>query len=110
MNNQNNETKKNNKVQKDEKGKRKKEHERNDINEKKLKEDLEYDIAEAMLLYYTNGGNKKSDTKRFVTYLNHLSKDNKSNNSFTNRAYGLYQYLTEQYSNFMDLDKIMNCK
>ena len=102
-------TKKNNKGQEaNDKSKRKKE--RNDINEKKLKQGLEEDIADVMVWYYTNAKNNTAEVQRFVNYLRHCSKDNKSNNSFVNRVYGLYQYLTEQYSNFKELDKILNVK
>lgn len=90
------------------KGKKKKE--RNDINEKVLKSDLEEDIAEVIIHYYTNSKAKTSDVKRFVGYLRYCSKDNKSNNSFTNRAYALYQYLTEQYSTFVELERVMKAK
>lgn len=90
------------------KTKRKKE--RNDINEKELKQDLEQEIAEVIIMHYTNAKAKTPEVKRFINYLRHCSKDNKSNNSFVNRAYGLYQYLIEQYSNFVELDKIMSVK
>lgn len=90
--------------------KSKKKKERNDINEKELKLDLEQEIAEVIIYHYTNARAKTSEVKRFINYLRHCSKDNKSNNSFVNRAYGLYQYLIEQYSNFVELDKIMSEK
>lgn len=90
--------------------KSKKKKERNDINEKELKLDLEQEIAEVIIFHYTNARAKTNEVKRFINYLRHCSKDNKSNNSFVNRAYGLYQYLIEQYSNFVELDKIMNVK
>lgn len=102
QNNMNNKGKDNNN------GKKKKE--RNDINEKLLKSNLEEDIAEVIIHYYTNSNAKTSDIKRFVSYLRYCSKDNKSNNSFTNRAYALYQYLTEQYSTFIELEKVMKIK
>ena len=44
---------------------------------------------------------------RLVKYIRHIDKENKSNNSFSNRVYSLYQYLTEQYSNFKELDNIL---
>ncbi len=93
---------------KDNKSKKRKE--RNDINEKVLKQDLELEIAEVIILHYTNAKAKTSEIKRFINYLRHFSKDNNSNNSFVNRTYGLYQYLIEQYSNFVELDKIMSEK
>ena len=109
------EEKKNIKAQEDstnakDNNKPKKKKERNDINEKELKLDLEQEIAEVIIYHYTNARAKNSEVKRFINYLRHCSKDNKSNNSFVNRAYGLYQYLIEQYSNFVELDKIMSVK
>lgn len=94
----------------DEERKNKKKKERNDINEKELKRDLEQDIAEVIIHHYTNAKASNSEVKRFINYLRHCSKDNKSNNSYIGRAYALYQYLTEQYSNFIELDKIMSAK
>lgn len=95
---------------KDEREKPKRKRERNDINEKELKRDLEQDIAEVIIHHYTNAKASNSEVKRFINYLRHCCKDNKSNNSYVGRAYALYQYLTEQYSNFIELDKIMSAK
>lgn len=94
----------------EQKGKSKKAKQRNDINERKLKESLEENIADTMLLFYTGAKIDNKDVKRFINYLRHCSKDNNSNNSFVNRTYALYQSLIEQYSNFIELDLIMNLK
>lgn len=91
----------------DEKEKNKKKKVRNDMNEKGLKLDLEQDIAEVIIFHYTNAKASASEIKRFIRYLKYLSKDNNSNNTYTNRAYALYQYLTEQYSNFVEVNAIM---
>jgi len=102
------EAKKNNLTNKEEKNNQRKKKQKNDINEKKLKEDLEENVAYTMLLFYTSAKLSNKDIKKFVNYLRHCFKDNNSNNSFVNRTYALYQYLIEQYSNFVELDKIMN--
>lgn len=98
-------------IEKNNKGKEKrKKIERNDVNIKELKQNLEEDIIKTMIIYYSNAQEQDGTIKRFVNYLRHFSKDNKSNNNFNNRLYGLYQYLIEQYSNFKELDKIINVK
>ena len=85
--------------------------ERNDINEKELKQNLEEDITKVIIQHYTNSQATNIEIKKFVNYLRYSNKDNKSPNSFINRTYSLYQYLIEQYSTFTELDNIMNtCK
>ena len=103
-------TEEKNKKVEEQKGKNKKAKQRNDINEKKLKEDLEENVADTMLMFYTGAKIDNKDVKRFINYLRHCCKDNNSNNSFVNRTYALYQSLIEQYSNFIELDIIMNLK
>ena len=82
--------------------------ERNDINEKELKQNLEEDMTEVIIHHYTNSQATNTEIKRFVNYLRYANKDNNSPNSFINRTYSLYQYLIEQYSNFTELDSILN--
>lgn len=86
----------------------KKKKERNDINEKELKQNLEEDITQVIIHHYTNSQATNKEIKKFLNYLRYSNKDNKSPNSFINRTYSLYQYLIEQYSIFTELDSIMN--
>ena len=86
----------------------KKKKERNDINEKELKQNLEEDITQVIIHHYTNSQATNKEIKKFLNYLRYSNKDNKSPNSFINRTYSLYQYLIEQYSVFIELNSIMN--
>ena len=95
-------------LKKNNKERRKKE--RNDIHEKELKQNLEEDITQVIIHHYTNSKATNAEIKKFVNYLRYSNKDNKSPNSFINRTYSLYQYLIEQYSNFTELDSIMNIR
>ena len=86
----------------------KKAKEKNDINEKELKSNLEEEVVRVMLTYYTNANVEDKVIKKFVNYLRHYKKENKSNNNFTNRVFLIYQYIAEQYSNFKELDDIFS--
>lgn len=86
----------------------KKTKEKNDINEKELKSNLEGEVVRVMLTYYTNANVEDKVIKKFVNYLRHYKKENKSNNNFTNRVFLIYQYIAEQYSNFKELNDILS--
>ena len=63
--------------------------EKNDINEKELKSNLEEEIVNVMIFYYANAKVDNKEIKKFVNYLRHYTKENKSNNNFTNRVFGI---------------------
>lgn len=67
-------------------------------------------MTQVIIHHYTNSQATNNEIKRFVNYLRYANKDNNSPNSFINRTYSLYQYLIEQYSNFTELDSILNIK
>ena len=88
--------------------KSKKTKDKNNINEKELKNNLEEEVVRVMLTYYTNTNIDNELIKAFIDYLRYHTKENKSNNNFSNRVFLIYQYIAEQYSNFRDLNDIVS--
>lgn len=80
---------------------------KNDVKEKELKESLENELTNTMLIYYLNANIDKAEVEKFLNFLRYRSQSNKSKNNFNNRVFSLYQYLINQYSDFTDLNKIM---
>ena len=81
---------------------------KNDMNEKKLKNNLEEDFVRLVLTCYTNDNIDNEIIKAFIDYLRYHKKENKSNNNFNNRVFLIYQYIIQQYSNFKELNDILS--
>lgn len=79
--------------------------EKNNILDIKVLYDKKY--VGAILDVYTNGNITNIESRRFMAYIERFVKTNKSKNDINYRIASLYNYIISKYSDFIEINQII---
>ena len=80
---------------------------KNDIQQKQAQEELKKKLVNAILDVYTNGSITNIESRRFMAYIERFVKTNKSKNDINYRIASLYNYIISKYSDFIEINQII---
>jgi len=80
---------------------------KNDIHQKKAQVELKKKLISTILDVYTNNNISSVDCKKFIVYMDRFIKSSKSKNDIDYRIASLYNYIIGKYSDFTEINNII---